>query len=152
MKKILKISSIVVLVVAIIYIIVATFFASNVKTNSNYKAFGSMVSSSSPSTKSTDELEVNMDKILINLHNGPYRYMKADISLKMRDEDNKEAIEKAMPHVRDAILRYSSNQDSTKLSTIDGKEAYKEGIKNLLYDTFGFEVDGVYFRNFVLAP
>ena len=152
MNKILKISAIVILAVAIVYVIVATFFASNVKTNSNYKAFGSMVSSSCTSTTSTDELEVDMDKILINLHNGPYRYMKADISFRMKDENNKENIEKAMVHVRDAILRYSSVQDSSILATPDGKEKYKEGLKDMLYNTFGFEVDGVYFRNFVLAP
>ncbi|WP_458700517.1 flagellar basal body-associated protein FliL [Sulfurospirillum sp. 1307] len=150
MGKILKISLVVILLVAIVYMIVALFFANSSKVNSKYKSFGSVVSPSS-SYVSKDELEVPLEKILIGLHKGPYKYMKAEISLRMKDKNSKKSIEKALPRVRDILLRYSSAQDSAKLATTKGKEDYKEGVKNVLYDTLGVEVEGVYFRNFVLA-
>lgn|GEM_PF-599069 len=153
-KKILKISLIVILVVTIIYLIVGLFFLNNTKSSKKYGGFGNVVAPGgrlTSGTSSTDKLDVNLDKILINLRSGQYEYMKADMTFHMDDENQKEKLIKNMPKVRDAILRFSASQDSDKLSTSAGKEEYKKKVKDLLYNEFGYKIDAIYFRNFVLA-
>mgnify|MGYP003571718840 CR=1 FL=1 len=152
MNKILKISAIVVLLVAITYIIVGTFFVKSNKTNTNFGGFGKMVApGGKTSTVSSDKLEVSIDKILINMHSGSYKYMKADMAFKMTDAQSKEALVKNMPYIRDTILRFSSNQDSNLLATSAGKQQYKEDLKELIYESYGLLIDNIYFRDFVLA-
>jgi len=152
-KIILRISIIVVLLVAITYIIVGTFFQSNATTNSQFSGFGQMVA---PSTKtnstSTDASEVSLDKVLINMHSGQYKYMKADMSFKMKDKKNADKVKKNMPYIRETVLRFSSSQNSNNLATDKGKQQYKEDLKKILNDTYGIQVQDIYFRNFVLAP
>ena len=152
MNKIFKISAIVVLLVAITYIIVGTFFIRDNKSNTSFVGFGKMVGlDEKKSTISRDKLEVNVDKILINMHSGDYKYMKADMAFKMSDEKNRDALVKSMPSIRDTILRFSSNQDSNKLSTPEGKQRYKKDLKELIYESYGLTIDNIYFRDFVLA-
>jgi len=152
LNKIFKISAIVVLLVAITYLIVNTFFISNNKTNTSFGGFGKMVAPGGKSnTVSSDKLEVSIDKILINMHSGPYKYMKADMAFKMKNENNRDALIKSMPSIRDTILRFSSNQDSNKLSTPAGKQQYKEDLKDLIYESYGLAIEDIYFRDFVLA-
>ncbi len=152
MNKILKISIGVIALVTIIYVIVGTFFTSNGKSNTSFSGFGNMVGPGSKSnTVSSDMLEVSIDKILINMHSGSYKYMKADMAFKMSDEDNRDALVGSMPLIRDTILRFSSNQDSNKLSTPAGKQQYKDDLKDLIYESYGLEIDNIYFRDFVLA-
>ena len=152
MNKIFKISAIVVLLVAITYLIVNTFFISNNKTNTSFGGFGKMVAPGGKSnTVSSDKLEVSIDKILINMHSGPYKYMKADMAFKMKNENNRDALIKSMPSIRDTILRFSSNQDSNKLSTPVGKQQYKEDLKDLIYESYGLAIEDIYFRDFVSA-
>lgn len=150
MEKILKISAIVILAVAAIYIIVATFFTSSAQTSTEFGGFGKMVSSKTNS-RSTDKLEVVLDEVLINMSSGQYRYMKSDMSFKMKNEQNRDQIKKNMPHIRDTILRFSGNQDSDKLATDEGKQQYKKDLKDLIYESYGLEIEDIYFRNFVLA-
>ena len=152
MEKILKISAVVVLLVAVTYLIVGTFFMSDGKTNTNFSGFGNMVAPSGNSnTVSSDKLEVSIDKILINMYSGSYKYMKADMAFKMRNSKDKDALVKNMPYIRDTILRFSSNQDSNVLATSEGKQQYKEDLKDLIYESYGLEVEQIYFRDFVLA-
>lgn len=155
-KKVLKIALIVILAVVIIYLIVGLFFLSDNKSSGKYQSFGSVVAPGSSAlrgnTSSTNKLEVNLDKILINLRSGQYQYMKADMTFHMNDKNQKEKLIQNMPRVRDAILRFSATQDSDRLATPAGKEEYKKRVQDLLYNDFGYKVDAVYFRNFVLAP
>lgn len=149
--KIFKISLIVILLVAIVYLIVGAFFMSSTK-STEFGSFGNMVSPSSrTSTLSTDKLEVNLDKILINMRSGQYRYMKADMSFKMANESQKSDLIKNMPRVRDTILRFASSQDSDLLKTPQGKEEFKKNLANLLEEDYGYNIEAVYFRDFVLA-
>jgi len=150
MEKILKISAVVILVVAIIYLIVGTFFNSSAKTSTEFGGFGQMVSSKVGS-RSTDKLEVALDKVLINMISGQYRYMKADISFKMKNEKDTEQLKKNMTYIRDTILRFSASQDSDKLSTDEGKQQFKKDLKDIIYESYGLEIEQIYFRNFVLA-
>ncbi len=152
MNKILKISAIVILLVALTYMIVGTFFMNSSKTSTEFSGFGKMVSRvPNALSRSTDELEVALDKILINLNSGEYKYIKADISFKMRDEENKDKLVNNMSSVRNAVLRFTSGLNSDILATEQGKQQYKEDLKAMLSNSFGYEVEAVYFRNFVLA-
>ncbi len=152
MSKILKISAIIILLVAITYIIVATFFSGDSNTNTQFSRFGNMVApGAGTTTKSTDDLEVNMDKILINLHSGSYKYMKVDMALKMKNKKEKNKLINSMPQIRDTILRFSSNQDSNNLATSEGKQQYKADLIDLIYESYGFQIEDIYFRDFVLA-
>ena len=152
MNKILKIVIGVIVLVAVTYIIVGIFFMSDGKTNTKFSGFGEMVAPGGKSnTVSSDKLEVNIDKILINMHSGNYKHMKADMAFKMKDENNKKALVESMSSIRNTILRFSSNQDSSKLSTSVGKQQYKEDLKDLLYESYGLAIEDIYFRNFVLA-
>ena len=152
MNKILKIVIGVIVLVAVTYIIVGIFFMSDGKTNTKFSGFGEMVAPGGKSnTVSSDKLEVNIDKILINMHSGNYKHMKADMAFKMKDENNKKALVESMSSIRNTILRFSSNQDSNKLSTSVGKQQYKEDLKDLLYESYGLAIEDIYFRNFVLA-
>jgi len=152
-KIILRVSLIVVLLVAIIYIIVGALFQHDVKTNTQFSGFGKMVA---PSTKtnstSTDKTEVSLDKVLINMRSGQYKYMKADMSLKMQDVKNADQVKNNMSSVRETVLQFSSRQNSDNLTTDKGKQQYKENLKNVLNDTYGIQIQDIYFRNFVLAP
>jgi flagellar basal body-associated protein FliL len=150
-KKVLKISAIVIVLVAITYIIIGAFFSNSSK-STQFSGFGKMVSPGSRTNiQSTDELEVNLDKVLINMRSGQYKYMKADITFRMKDAKQKEDLVNNMPRIRDAILRYAASQDSNVLKTPEGKDEFKKNIAELIYDTYGYQIDAVYFRNFVLA-
>ena len=74
------------------------------------------------------------------------------MSLKMKNRDDKKALEKNINDVRDLILRYTAIQNSDKLITDKGKQEYKDKLKQIIYNTFGYKVEDIYFRNFVLAP
>lgn len=150
-KKIFKIGLIVILLVALVYLIVSTFLMNDSSTNTKFGGYGKMVGSSSTSNASTDKMEVTIDKILINMKSGSYKYMKADMAFKMSNSNSKSNIQENMPSVRDTILRFSSNQDSNRLATPEGKQQYKKELKGLLLESYGMEIDDIYFSNFVLA-
>lgn len=151
MDKILKISGIVVLLVAVVYIIVGTFFMGSSKTNTQFSSFGKMVAPDRKNTSSTHDLEVDIDRILINMKSGSFKFMKADMTFQMKDKQGRDALKQNMPAIRDTILRFSSNQDSDALATIKGKDQYNKDLKELIYESYGLEVKNIFFRDFVLA-
>lgn len=151
MIKILKISGIVVLLVAIAYIIVKTFFMSDGKTNTQFSGFGKMVAPERKDTTSTNKLEVHIDRILINMKKGSFKFMKADMTFQMKNKRDTDALKRNMPAIRDTILRFSSNQDSDILATTKGKDQYNKDLKELIYESYGLEVNNIFFRDFVLA-
>ena len=151
--KALKISVIVVVLVAVVYFIIDAFMYGDKQTKDNFQKFSRHIANRvGKFTEGTDETEVPLDGIVITLGGGKYHYMKADMSFKMKNIDDKEALKKSIDDVRDLILRYTSVQNSDKLITQKGKAEYKENLKKIIYDTFGYDVKNIYFRNFVLAP
>jgi flagellar basal body-associated protein FliL len=48
-------------------------------------------------------------------------------------------------------LQLASREDGNVLATPNGKEAFKELIKNEAKNQLGLNLNAVYFRNFVLA-
>jgi len=151
LNKILKISGVVVLLVTITYLIVGTFFMSSGKTNTQFSGFGKMVAPGQKNTKSTDEREIHIDRILINMKTGSFKFMKVDMTFQMKDKRDADALKQNMPAVRDTILRFSSKQDSDMLATIEGKDQYNKDLKELIYESYGLEVNNIFFRDFVLA-
>jgi len=152
LNNILKVIIAVIVLVTITYVIVGTFFMSDGKTNTNFGGFGKMVKPGGKSnTQSSNKLEVSVDKILINMRSGPYKYMKADMSFKMKNSKNKDALVDNMPSIRDTILQFSASQDSSKLATSQGKQQYKQDLKDLISESYGVQIDDIYFRDFVLA-
>ena len=151
--KALKISLVVIVLVALTYFIIDTFLYGDKQTKENFKRSSSYVGGTSKkSTEGTDENMVAIDGVMITLNGGKYHYMKADMSFKMKNSDDKKALEKNIDDVRDLLLRYTSMQNSDPLATDKGKEAYKKKLKEIVYQTFGYEIEDIYFRNFVLAP
>ncbi|WP_331774903.1 flagellar basal body-associated FliL family protein [Sulfurospirillum sp. 1612] len=155
MKKIriVQVSVTIVVLVFVAYYMVQ-YFQKSKQVNATFSGgFGHSATSnmSKRSTYGSDPTEVALDGILINLKSGQYRYMKADMTFKMKDQADKDLLEKNMKKVRDLILRYSSSLDSSQLSREPEREAYKKELKKLIYQTLGFDVQNIYFRNFVLA-
>ena len=151
--KVLKISLVVIILVALTYFIVDTFLYGDKQTKANFQKFSTYVArASKKSTEGTDKSMVAVDGVTITLNGGKYHYMKADMSFKMKNSDDKEALKKNIDDVRDLVLRYTSRQNGNLLTTNKGKEAYKEKLKDIIYQTFGYKIQDIYFRNFVLAP
>jgi len=151
--KALKISLVVVALVALTYFIVDTFMYGDKQTKDNFHKFSQHVAHKrDKATEGTDKTEVSLNGIVINLGGGRYHYMKADISLKMRNRNDKRGLEKKINDVRKLVLRYTSVQNSDKLATPQGKAEYKDRIKKIIHKTFGYDVEDIYFRSFVLAP
>ncbi len=153
-KKVFKIALAVLVAVAVIYTMVYFFIYGDKTTSANYQNFANSVSNGNSriSTYGTDKNLVPLDRILINLSGGKYKYMKADLSFKMSSEEEKERLKKNISYVRDLVLRYSATKNSDDLETAEGKEQFKRELKSLIYDKLGFEIKDIYFRNFVLAP
>jgi len=151
--KVLKISLVVIILVAGTYFIVDTFLYGDKQTKANFQKFSNYAAGASKkSTEGTDKSMAAIDGVTITLGGGKYRYMKADMSFKMKNSDDKKALEKNIDAVRDLLLRYTSKQNGNLLATDKGKEAYKEKLKDVVYQTFGYKIEDIYFRNFVLAP
>jgi len=150
--KALKISALVVIVVAIIYTVINVFIYGDKRTSVNYKKFGQSVAKNKKiSTEGTDPSDVAVDGILINIQGNQYSYMKADMTIQMQNKSGKKALEKNIQGVRDLILRYTAGKSGKTLDTAKGKIEYKKELKDMISNTFGLNVKAIYFRNFVLA-
>ncbi len=151
--KALKISIVVIIIVALIYLVVGMFLGGGGDRKDKFQNFSHRVAGTpKTSTEGTDKTMAALDGIVITLGGGKYHYLKADFSLKMKNREDKKSLEKNIDDVRDLILRYTSVQNSDKLDTQKGKEEYKQNLIKAIYHTFGYEVEDIYFRNFVLAP
>ena len=81
--KILKISIIVVLLVALVYFVVNIFLHGDKQTRDNFQKFSQHVAGrANKSTQGTDKTEVPLNGIVITLGGGKYHYMKADMSFR----------------------------------------------------------------------
>jgi len=104
------------------------------------------------SNMSTDAKEVDLDTIFIPIRAEKYKILKADFALKMIKESDKRALKNNMDNVRSTILQYLASIDANRLGTIQGKDALKEELISLLEETFGYEIETIYFKNFILSP
>lgn len=101
---------------------------------------------------STDQKEVNLDTIFINIRANNYKILKTDMAFKMKNPNSKKAVQANMDNVRNAILQYLSSMDANKLNTEKGKEQLKQEIIDMMEESFGYQIETIYFKNFLLSP
>ncbi len=147
-EKLLKIT-----LVFIVLLIVVGFLTINslLKDDASISSYGT-VSPTKVTNASTDENEVSLDTIYINIRSQKFKIMKADIALIMQSSKGKKALKANMENVRNAVLQYLNTMDSNGLETNEGKERLKSELMGMLQDTFGYQVDTIYLKNFILSP
>ncbi|ATB70967.1 putative basal body-associated protein FliL [Sulfurospirillum diekertiae] len=101
---------------------------------------------------STDAREVSLDTIYINIRSQKYKILKADIALVMKSNTSKKALQGNMDNVRNAVLQYLNSMDANGLETVNGKERLKEELIDMLENTFGYQIETIYIKNFILSP
>ena len=106
----------------------------------------------SSSKTSLSDKEVSLDSMLITINSDKYTMLKADFSVIMAKPSDKKNLEKSMESVRQTVLKYLFSADSKRLHTEKGKEALKEELMEVLEERFGYDVEAIYFKNFVLVP
>lgn len=108
--------------------------------------------SAKPSIQSTDPNEVNLDNIVINIRSDNYKILKADFGLKFKNKNSQKALEENINAVRSAILQHITIMDSNLLHTEKGKELLKQSLIELLEEKYGFQIETLFFKNFILVP
>jgi flagellar basal body-associated protein FliL len=138
-----KIALVVALVVLMIYTIYGAFFKDGPQ-------FGLAINGS-PKKESTNPLETNLNQILINLPQGEFGYLKAEIAVTSSSKEGKKNVEAYQEGLRRLVLQIASREDGDALATPEGKAQFKARIKEAARQEMGIELEDVYFRNFVLA-
>ena len=139
-----KIALAVALSVLLIYVIYGTFF------KDGPKQFGLAINGA-PKKESTNPLETNLDQILINLSQGQFSHLKAEIAVTSGSKQSKKDVEEYKEGLRRMVLLIASKEDGDALATPEGKAQFKARIKEEARRQMGIELEDVYFRNFVLA-
>ena len=109
-----------------------------------------------PSTQtnnvSKNTKELSLDTIFINIKAQKYKILKADIALVLKNNATKKELQANMDNVRNAVLQYLSTMDANGLETLNGKDRLKEELIEMLENTFGYEIETIYIKNFILSP
>jgi len=122
------------------------------KDTNNEPSYASTPSVKKANNLSTDVKEVSLDTININIKSQKYKLLKTDIALVMKSNTSKKALQGNMDNVRNAVLQYLNTMDSNGLETASGKERLKEELSDMLENTFGYQIETIYIKNFILAP
>ncbi len=147
-ERLLKISLAFIAVLILLGIFMINYALNDDGKRSSYEG----VSSTKSSKGSSNANEVSLDTIYINIKSPKFKILKADIALEMRNSENKKAIQSDMQNVRNAVLRYLNEMEAKGLETNEGKERLKEELKEFLKESFGYEVEQIYLKNFILSP
>lgn len=150
MNKFLTMSLWSIVIVAVLVLVALKFTVLDTKEQSLGKAFN--LQPGKVSIQSSEPNEVSLDGIVIHIRSDAYKILKADFGLKMKNAKDQKALKENMPAVRSAILQHISSTDATKIHTPKGKEALKGELIDLLEEKFGFEIETLFFKNFILAP
>lgn len=150
--KILLIFLVVVILALILYLAISTYQRGGMTPNKNYINFAQAVSTKlKVPTLGTDPTEAALDGVSANLRGGRFGSIQADITFKMKNKSDERKIEQNMQAVRNLISKYTSTLDSTRLMYPSQREQYKKDLIKIINQTFGYEIENIYFRNFVLA-
>lgn len=138
----------------IILLIIVGFVAINymLKDEASISSYADSPVAKKVTNVSTDAQEVSLDTIFINIRSQKFKILKADIALEMKSKSGKKALMNNMDNVRNAVLQYLNTMDSNGLETVAGKERLKSELISMLEDTFGYEIDTIYLKNFILSP
>lgn len=148
-EKLLKIS-----LGFILLLIIVGFVTINYMLNDDISApsYTSSPSAARATNTSTDVKELSLDTIYINIRSQKYKILKADIALKLKNANSKKALQGNMDNVRNAVLQYLNAMDANGLETISGKERLKQELIDMLEETFGYDIETIYIKNFILSP
>jgi len=147
-EKLLKISLGFIALLIVIGFITINYMLKEDNTQSSYEA----VPVKKTTNTSTDVKEVSLDTIYINIRSQKYKILKADIALVLKNKAAKKAIQGNMDNVRNAVLQYLNTMDANGLETVNGKERLKEELSDMIENTFGYQVETIYIKNFILSP
>jgi flagellar FliL protein len=148
-EKLLKITlSFIVLLIIIGFIAIRYML----KEDMGVSSYGNASPSAKVSNVSTDAKEVSLDTIYINIRSQKYKIMKADIALVMKNSAGKKALKSNMENVRNAVLQYLNTMKADGLETLEGKDRLKGELISMLEETFGYEIETIYLKNFILSP
>jgi len=94
----------------------------------------------------------DLDEFLVNLNNnGGGRYLRTTISLRFHNPAAADAIKKALPQVRDAIIEVLTSHSTQELATASGKARLKDELLarvTRVNPEAGF--DGVFLQSFTV--
>ncbi|WP_333802894.1 flagellar basal body-associated FliL family protein [Sulfurospirillum sp.] len=147
-EKLLKISLGFIALLIVIGFITINYMLKEDNTQSSYET----VPVKKTTNTSTDAKEVSLDTIYINIRSQKYKILKADIALVLKNKAAKKAIQGNMDNVRNAVLQYLNTMDANGLETVNGKERLKEELSDMIENTFGYQVETIYIKNFILSP
>lgn len=149
-EKLLKISLGFILLLIIVGFITINYMLNDDDSRPSYTSSPS--SSRAATNTSSDIKELSLDTIYINIRSQKYKILKADIALKLKSANSKKALQGNMENVRNAVLQYLNAMDANGLETVSGKERLKQELIEMLEDTFGYEIETIYIKNFILSP
>ena len=147
-EKLLKIS-----LVFIVFLLIAGFITLNYLIDDSKKPmYTSSPTTMKVSNVSTDTKELNLDTIFINVRSEKYKILKTDIAFKMKNESQRKALQSNMESVRNAVLQYLNTMDANGLEKPSGKERLKEELIDMIQEKFGYQIETIYIKNFLLSP
>ena len=99
-----------------------------------------------------EEVTVNLNPFVVNLGaDGTTHYLRTVLGLSLREEADKEILEKASARVRDAVVLLLSGRSAEELLTTEGKIQLRLALASQINDAIGEEaVRAVYFVDFVI--
>ena len=122
------------------------------KDDSNQLSYGTDTTPKKASAISSNAQELSLDTIFINIKSKKYKILKADIALVLKNKSSKKALQANMENLRNAVLQYLNTMDADGLETVAGKDRLKEELIGMLENTFGYEIETIYIKNFILSP
>jgi flagellar FliL protein len=147
-ERLLKISLAFIAILILLGIIMINYALHDDGTRSSYEN----ISSAKSAKASNNANEVSLDTIYINIKSSKYKILKADMALQMKSAQDKKALQGNMQNVRNAVLRYLNEMEANGLETNTGKDRLKEELIYMLEGSFGYEVETIYFKIFILSP
>ena len=148
-EKLLKISLGFIALLIIVGFITINYM---LKDNNSQSSYNTSASSKKANNISTDVNELSLDTIFINIKSQKYKILKADIAIKLKNTNSKKALQGNMNNVRNAVLQYLNTMEADGLETSGGKDRLKEELIAMLENSFGYEIETIYLKNFILSP
>ena len=98
------------------------------------------------------EVTVELEPFVVNLAGqGSGRYLRASLSLAMKDEPGKQRLKEFVPRIRDGLIMLFSAKTAEALLPPEGKSALRGEVLERINGATGEElVEAVYFREFLI--
>lgn len=102
--------------------------------------------------KPKQEITTDLDTFVVNLAGpGPGRYLRATLSLALKEEKDKERLKEFMAPIRHALIMFLSVQRVEELLEPEGKDELRNQIVEQINTVTGREMaENVYFKEFLI--